>query len=480
LSNYLSQEFKIQAPTSNVDKQLVGQSLQILQGNYNINSAEIDKVLATYNTKLKGLRSEDNEYIAARLKEVTSAIDQYKSKNANLAYKSTKDSILTAATSLMGDPLIIDAITSTQNLTNYDAGYQALIKKDPKLANPINYEYGKYQAGFQDYMQGKTKKLGQIQYSPAVDLTEENLKKLKTIKDIKGKRFVEIQDPNNPGQIIRKEIDGLEDWQINQYLSSTMSAPELQQMRINSWSKFGGNNIEANRSSVVRQYDDYKNQKVTYLTNQKTLNDSIISNSSASDSARSEAKRKSGELAESIADLKAMDASVLDTTTIASTLERANYLNGISQLAQAEWSSEFKKNDVYFENQKLDLDKQKFDLDVQKFGLENSKFELDQFKTYRELGVDAQGNPITSGVVSQTPMASQLAETIATEGTGQGTLLSEHNKAYNNILNDASAFVQTGNDEDVNTLKAELNLRGVEVVGNQFKFKNPANNINNS
>lgn len=481
MSNFLSQEYRIQAPTSSVDLALVDKTLTTLDNKYDANEAAIQQVLATYNTKLNTLRPGDNAYIASKLKEVTSVIDQYRQKNGNLAYNYNRDSLLSAATSVIQDPIVSDAIQSTQNYQNYNAQVEALKKKDPKSYSDANYQYALYNSGFQDYMSGKSKKLGQIQYTPYTDLTAENLKKLKTIKEISGKRFVEIQDPNNPGQIIRKEIDGLEDWQINQYLGSTMSAPELNQMRINAWSKNGANNIEANRPNIVSQYDDYRNQKTTYLQNQKAVNDEIINNSSMSDTAREEAKRKSSSLTEQINELKAIDSSVMDTTTIASTLERANYLNGISQLAKSEWSSEFKKNEVYFENQNLDLSKQRLDIARENLELAQAKFGLEQAKFANTLGLDPKtGQPTTTGIVSHTPMETTLAKTLSEEGTGQNTLEKEHNQAYNNVMKDASAFIQTGTDEDVNTLKAELNLRGVEVVGNQFRFKNPSANLNNS
>ncbi len=473
MSNYLSAPYQIQAPQSNVDVGVVEKTLNTLQNKYNANDAAIQQALATYSTKLQTLRPLDNEYIASKLKEVTSVIDQYKQRNGNLAYSYNKDSLMSAVTSVMQDEIVMDAVQSTQNYQNYNVQVSELKKKDPKSYNDANYQYGLYQSGYQDYMSGKSKKLNSIQYTPYTDLTEENLKKLKTIKEIKGKRFVEIPDLNNPGQIIRKEIDGLEDWQINQYLGSTMTSQELGQMRIDSWAKFGGNNIEANRPSIVAQYDDYRNQKSVYYENQKKLNEEISGNSSYSDDRRAEAKRKVAELTESINDIKAMNPAVLDTTTIASTLERANYLNSISQLAQSEWSTEIKKNEVYYANQALDLDKQKLALDQQ-------KFELDQFKAIKEAGVDAQGNPITTGVVSQTPMASELAETLSAEGTGQSSLKKQHDLAYQGVMREATDFLQTGTEEDVNTLKADLALRGIEVVNGQYRFKNPTDRLTQS
>ena len=81
MSNYLSQEYKISAPQSPIDTALVGKTLSTLQNKYDVNSAMISQVISSYNTKLKGLRESDNEYIASKLKEVTSVIDQYKIKN---------------------------------------------------------------------------------------------------------------------------------------------------------------------------------------------------------------------------------------------------------------------------------------------------------------------------------------------------------------------------------------------------------------
>lgn len=173
MSNFLSSPYQVQAPQSAVDTAQVAKTLSTLQGKFDTNTAIIAQTIAAYNTKLQSLRSLDNEYIASRLKEVTNTVDAYKAKNGNLALSSTRDSILTAVTSLMDDPLIQDAVSSTQNKKNFDAQYQATAKKDPKLANPINYQDALDQAGFTDYMQGKSKRLGSMTYTPYTDVQKE-------------------------------------------------------------------------------------------------------------------------------------------------------------------------------------------------------------------------------------------------------------------------------------------------------------------
>lgn len=403
----------------------------------------------------------DNEYISSRLTEVDSKIKEYSQKNGNLAYSYNKDSILSAVTSIMDDPIVQDAVTSAQNKASYDKSYSELVKKDPKLANSANYQYGQYAGGYYDYMSGKTKKLGAMEYQPFVDLAEEHLKKLKTIKDIKGKRTIETVDPSNPGVLITKSIDGLEDWQINQYLGSTMSSQELGQLKINAWAKFGGVDIEKNRGMITSQYDDYNRQKIDNLQTKKDEVDAIA-NSAVSDDRVSEAKSKSKELEEEIADLQKNTSKDIDTTTLATRLEKASYIGSMVQIAKSEWSTEIKSNAAYNEDVKLDLARQKMALDVK-------KYELDVAKTQKENGVDAQGNPI-GNVLSQAPMASELKNSIAEEGMGVSTLKKDHDRAYREVNSEAVKVFTEGTDEEINVTKAALKSRNVEYSGGEFKF----------
>src|SRR6478736_1462954 len=476
MSNYLSSPYSIQQPQSSVDLNVVQTTLQAKKGAYDVNKALIDQTLAMYSSQLKALRADQNQYISAKLKEVTSAIDQFSVRNGDLSYNYNKDSILKAVTNVLQDPIVSDAVESYNNSAKYDSQYQEILKKNPKLANQANYEYGKFQAGYFDYLQGKTKKLGQIQYIPYTDLTEEHLKNLKTIKEVSGKRFIETPDPANPGRMIRKEIDGLEDWQIQQYLGSTMTSQELTQMRIQAWQKQGGVNIENNKASIKRQFDEYNNQKIQGYENQKTAYLAIADNPSYSDSQKTEARRKVNDLTESINDLKLQDSSNLDATSMAFNLERASYINGISQLAKAEWSTQYKQDEAYFASQRLDISRQNLEISRANLGIAQGRLALEQQKA----GIGADGKPLQTGVVSQTPFSSTLAETISAEEAGQGTLVVDHNRAYNQVMGEAVNFMNTANEDDVNTVKADLNARGVEVMGNQIRFKNPAQHRNES
>jgi hypothetical protein len=477
VSNYLSKTYQVQAPQDYSATQIAAKVAYSMQGKYDQNKSQIDQTLALYTNQLKGLRDVDNEYIAEKLKQVKSAIKEYSVKNGDLSRNYNKDSILTAVTSVMDDTLVQDALSSYQNASNYDKEYAEIIKKTPGAANNANYAYGKFKGGYQDYMEGKTNKLGKMQYTAYTDLAEEDLKKLKTIKDIKGKRFIE--QPDGKGGLIRRELDGLLDSEINSYLGSTMSSQELQQMRINAWAKFGGNSIESNRIEIEGQYTDYNKQQTEILKKERDAS-KALSESNVSDDKKEKARRRVKELEESISDIANIDTKKLDTVSIASSLEKVNYLNGMSQLAKAEWSTEYKKDDVYFETQKIAIDLERLGIEKQKLDIEKQEFAFSQYKFQKEQKLDADGNKIPEEVVSQTTQSAELEKELQEGGTGQASIKVEHDNAHKAVLAEASNFLKDANDTDIKVIKTALATRGIEVVGNSFKFINAEKNKNES
>jgi hypothetical protein len=164
MSSYLSSEYRIQQPVSPGDINLDMKILSTMQGQYDTNKAKIDQTLAVYNNQLRGLRAEDNEYIANRLNEVDSVIEQYKKKNGNLAYNSTTDTILSTVKSLMDDPIIKDAVKNKAYFDNYEKQVQELKKKSPEKYSDINYQDELEQKGYYKYLKGEVKSIGNLQY----------------------------------------------------------------------------------------------------------------------------------------------------------------------------------------------------------------------------------------------------------------------------------------------------------------------------
>ena len=472
MSNYMSQEYRITNPVSSIDLQVVDNTLTTLQGKYNTNTALIDQTLAYYNENLKGIRTEDNQYIAEKLKRVKSTIDEYKKKNVNIAYNYNRDSIMSAVKETLNDPIVKDAIVSRQNYMQYNSQLEKIREKNPEKVNDANYAYGLYQGGYYDYMQGKTKTLGSMQYTPFEDITEENLKQLKTIKDLKGKKFVEMEDPSNPGRIIRREIDGLEDSEIQQYMGGLLSSQALKQIEINAWYKNGAQNIEKNREPILSQYKAYNDKQISNYTQNMEYYQSI-EKSSKPESEKEKARLALKTLQSNVDSLKNIDYTKLSTTSIVADLEKRNYINSISQMAKAEWSTEFKKNEVYYADQDLDIKRQKLELDKAELALK-----------FKKEGLDANGNPISpidSGAISQTPMDTQLQEKLEAKSAQTFTTEKDHNEAYKGLLSEASNILTNASSADEDMLKKALEKRGVIVTANgSFAFKDTESTKNNS
>ena len=472
MSNYLSTEYKITNPVSSVDLQVVDNTLSTLQGKYNTNTALIEQTLAYYDENLKGIRTEDNQYIAEKLKRVKSTIDEYKKKNVNLAFNYNRDSIMSAVKETLNDPIVKDAIVSRQNYMQYNSQLEKIREKNPEKVNDANYAYGLYQGGYYDYMQGKTKTLGSMQYTPFEDITEENLKQLKTIKDLKGKKFVEMEDPSNPGRIIRREIDGLEDSEIQQYMGGLLSSQSLKQIEINAWYKNGAQNIEKNREPILSQYKAYNDKQISNYTQNMEYYQSI-EKSSKPESEKEKARLALKTLQSNVDSLKNIDYTKLSTTSIVADLEKRNYINSISQMAKAEWSTEFKKNEVYYADQELDIKRQKLKLDKAELALK-----------FKKEGLDANGNPISpidSGAISQDVMDTQLQEKLEAESAQTFTTEKDHNGAYKGLLGEASNILTNASSADEDMLKKALEKRGVIVTANgSFAFKDTESTKNNS
>jgi hypothetical protein len=238
MSSYLSSEYKIQQPVSSFNVNLADNVLSTLQGKYDTNKAKIDQTLAVYNNQLRGLRAEDNEYIANRLNEVDSVIEQYKKKNGNLAYNSTTDTILSTVKSLMDDPIIKDAVKNKAYFDNYEKQVQEIKKKDPKMYNDRNYQYGLYKGGYQAYMKGEVKSIANMQYS---NFSDYDGKINDFVKDLEGKKKGEtIQYRDNAGGIAEVVIDGLSPIQLRQIAKSALNEDDNKQIEIDGWANTGG------------------------------------------------------------------------------------------------------------------------------------------------------------------------------------------------------------------------------------------------
>lgn len=364
MSNYLSQEYKISAPQSPIDTAQVAKTVGALQNKYDVNSAMISQVISSYNTKLKGLRESDNAYIASKLKEVTSVIDQYKVKNGNLAYKSNVDSIMTAVTSVLEDPIVADAVASTQNYSDLDTQYQTSAKKDPNLANRDNYQDALDQGGFSDYMQGKTKKLGKMEYVNYTDVQKTlNDKVSKWAKDNGYHTMINSVNKgmyfeNTKGTYLTKD-------EVLKFIDVNVDPVLAKQMDINARQSFGKMSDQAFAEVAKKRFEtDISKNKVTLAEEQ------------------AKSKTASGASAEIVA----QNIAFLQNDTA----EKQKKLdsNAFDRKSQYEFYRKDLYNglaDAYDKAEITDIDYDTTPLDVAKFGFEQQKFATETALKQEEL-----------------------------------------------------------------------------------------------
>ncbi len=448
MSNYLSSPFEILQPQSSINQPLIEKVLAVREGKYDANKAKIDQTLALYKEQLKGRRDVDNQYISARLTEAKNAVDSFGNKDFSL--NTTTETLLNNLHSVTEDPIIQSAVLNKRKVDQYNLKVDELKKKDNKSYNDVNYAYGLYKGGVDAYDKGEIKDVGDLNYIPYTDLTEEHLKKLKTITDVKGKRFIETISPDGKYKV-KKEIDGLTQDEIQNYMGSLMTSQELTQMKINGWAKYGQNEEETRKT-----YNSYNTKRLEANTENIKLYEARVENKNLTPEQIKEAKQQIEVLKndktniENTISLK--DKMPIDE--IGLQLEKGNYLNGLAQLASTEWSTSTETNDVYYKDKELEIKYEELQLKRDEEKRKTLEFNAKN-------GVDATGQLLPNEVVTVSPAE---VDTKALEGQiGQENLQSRHNTYYNQIIEVGKYMLQDPNVEpsDKKAFEQELRARGL-------------------
>lgn len=456
--NYLSRPYQVEQPVEQ------GGNLQLaigvannLQSRYDANKSIVDQTIAQYES-LRGLTDLDNEYIASQVSNIKNQVNSLGS--LNLAHNTGRDTILNNLKNVMKDPIVTDILVSKANVDSYNAQVSKLKEKNPEKYNDANYQYGLKQGGYLDYLQGKSKKVNGMQYTEYKDLTEEHLKKLKTIKDLKGKRFVEVPDPNNPGQKVRKEIDGLTNGEIQEYFGAIVSPDEDNQMKINGWYKTKDNEAQARNN-----FGEYYTKIQNVYNNQLELANSRSKNTSLPQSERDNAEREAESLKTKIgqAKLAVLNKDKYNIDDVALELEKSSYLSSLSNIASTEWSTSVEKDDVYFAKEKLKLDYEDLAIKKNKETRENIEFGLKMQKDY---GVDKEGNKVLQEQTSVSTREDKLPDNI----DGLRSMKEASLEQFNIVTSTTRDLMSKLKPEQKSQFIAELKKRGVnenlDKIGN--------------
>lgn len=377
------------------------------QQKYDANKEKINQTVSAF-TNMDILRPQDKEYLANRISTITNTVNS--SGDRDLSQGAIADDILQTVQGVANDPIVQNAIVNTAKYKQFEAQTQQIRDKKPELYSDVNYSYALANAGVDQYLAGQTNSIGDLKYTNYTDVTTTALKKIKELKDLRGKQVIETPDPQNPGQMIKRSIDGLTDQEIFEYIPNILSPEESKQLDINGWSKYSGNlqaaqkNFNSYRTELFSNIDENIENYTAVLNSSTATTQQKKSAQSAVDAYKRQREQTDAQLS---------GVNINNPASIGSFLERNSWLQGIATMAKAGESVEISKDEYYFAKAGLELDIAKEERQKQMFGVDYEQKLLNIAKTQRELGVDAQGNPITSpGAVTVSAKEAGLIEEI--------------------------------------------------------------------
>ena len=167
----------------------------------------------------------------------------------------------------MKDPIVQGILVSKANVDNLQAEYKKIVEKDPSKANEVNLNYALYKGGYNDYMQGRVKKVGSMSYTPNIEYRKE----LKDIAENIEKFDTEIEKTwvDGQGYIYTQKGKRITEDRIRNIAESFLTDGAKKQMVIDGWGSIHQGNTEEERmANTVKAFEQYK---VNKLSSEKEL-----------------------------------------------------------------------------------------------------------------------------------------------------------------------------------------------------------------
>lgn len=384
------------------DAMLSGQVQTALQQRFDVNSAKLEEIIKKVSS-VPILQEDAKRYLGEKIQGGLNLIQ------ANL--KASKGNGLlsnSVSTQLQGyitdaiDDKVKDHIRYSQQIQNFEAGIAKMREKDPKSYNQKNYEFSKYMAGYNDYMNGTVdSKLGSLQYIPNKDVWGDASKKIEDIIKAKGDMTVDVIDPSNPATMIKKSIKGLSKEEIIKYMPELLDSQDKQQLMIDGWDDM--KNLSPQQISA--RFDDYINTKNSLGLQEVRKIDNILNERSGSltnEEIKSYQDKKKAWI-DSI-EWTNKQAKEIDKTRpeqVGYLFKKENFFSLVSDAFKRQGiSQEYEVNPIHEYENKLLKEQRDYELDLTKEAREQKKYELDLMKAQADgsLSIDPKtGSPVLGG-----------------------------------------------------------------------------------
>ena len=258
---------------------LSGQVQTALQQRFDVNSAKLEEIIKKVSS-VPILQEDAKRYLGEKIQGGLNLIQaNLKASRGNGLLSNSVSTQLQGYITDAIDGKVKDHLRYSQQIQNFEAGVAKMREKDPKTYNQKNYEFSKYMAGYNEYINGTVDtKLGSLQYTPNKDVWGDATKKIDDIIKAKGDMTVDVIDPNNPATVIKKSLKGLSKEEIVKYMPELLDSQDKQQLMIDGWDDMKN----LNPQQISARFDEYINTKNSLGLQEVKKIDSILNERSGS------------------------------------------------------------------------------------------------------------------------------------------------------------------------------------------------------
>lgn len=430
-----------------------------LQERFDVNSAKIEEAIQRVSA-IPLLRDKDKEYLQKNMSNILNTVNaNIKASGGRSLLNNNMSGQLTKIVGSSIDDYLVEQMSISAQKQQFDTQVAEQRKKNPETFNNDNYQYSLDKAGWNEYMEGSEDSLkGGLQYIPYSDWSANATKKATELVKLKGKREIEIIDPNNPSVKIKKSIDGLKPEEVAEYLPNLLSGQDMQQMRIDGYMK-----AKRDPQGTKMEYDLVLDNQIQKAEIYKKSAESIF-NTTTDAQKKADAKRQI-DVYDAIITQAEQGKQMVDPEMMGFTVVSSQGKNILTDMLSTEESISYEANDIFFKTEDLRLKQAQLELDAEKASREKVTSDMASTQGFE-----------TTVIENQTPEIKDLYSVVK----------DEHDQKYNQIIGTGLSVLESATiDEGVKSqFKASLLRRGFTVNergdGNFSIEKNPNSKLNNS
>lgn len=244
-------------PTTDID--LINTALATKQARYDANVAEVDKVLSQFES-IDLIRPQDKQYVSDKLQTYLDHVNKY--QKLKIGNNNVTRSIKSQLSNILKDPNVVEQIKNTYRIRNYQNSVMGLKEKNPERYSEANYAFGLSEAGFSDYINGRTNTIGELNYRDYTDVGKE----LKEISENLDKYTDTIKQVTPDGiYYVTKEGKILSPQKVRNIAEIQLSDKAKSQMEINAWANYES---KMSDSDIVANFKTIKDNRLSLIDNE--------------------------------------------------------------------------------------------------------------------------------------------------------------------------------------------------------------------